>query len=133
MSIERVLELLWEQFGIRSVDFRLREGGSGRYYAYRECKLEIEEFASGVYFGKLEKDGFRLSVEGCYLVGRNATKGVVELSREQAEKWMRGEDLEIEARGYVILRWGDYFLGCGKGKGGKILNYLPKERRVPPP
>ena len=132
MSTERVIELLREQFGVEGVDFRLREGGSGRFYAYRECELEVEEFASGVYFGKLEKDGFRLSVEGCYLVGGSATKGVVEVDRGQAERWMRGEDLEIEAGGYVILRWGGYFLGCGKAKGGKVLNYLPKERRIPP-
>ncbi len=131
MSVARVLRLLKEQFGVEDIDFKLREGGGGRFYAYRECMLEVEEFASGVYFGTLERDGLRLSVEGCYLVGKSARKGVVKVGREQAERWMRGENIEGEGDGYVILRWGSYFLGCGKAREGKVLNYLPKERRVP--
>jgi len=131
VSGERVLELLKEQFGVERLEFELREGGSGRYYAYRRCELEVEEFASGVYFGKLERQGFRLSVEGCYLVGRSAKRGVVEVSREQAERWMRGESIPCSGEGYVILRWGGYFLGCGRVKDGRVLNYLPKERRIP--
>ncbi|WP_457554786.1 methyltransferase RsmF C-terminal domain-like protein [Candidatus Pyrohabitans sp.] len=131
MSVARVLRLLKEQFGVEDIDFKLREGGGGRFYAYRECRLEVEEFASGVYFGTLERDGLRLSVEGCYLVGKSARKGVVKVGREQAERWMRGENIEGEGDGYVILRWGNYFLGCGKAREGKVLNYLPKERRVP--
>ncbi len=130
MSLDTALKLLREQFGVEEIDFSLRMGGSGRLYAYRECDIEIEEIASGVYFGKLEKDGLRLSVEGCYLLGEKIKKGIVKLSREQAERWMRGEELEGEAEGYVVLRWRKYFLGCGKGKNGKILNYLPKERRL---
>lgn len=131
MSIERVRELLRKQFGVERLEFELREGGSGRYYALKRCELEVEEFASGVYFGKLEKQGFRLSVEGCYLVGKHATRGVVEVDRERAERWMRGEPISCEGEGYVILRWGGYFLGCGRVKDGKALNYLPKERRIP--
>ena len=132
MSTRRVIELLRKQFGVERLDFELREGGSGRYYAYRKCELQVEEFASGVYFGKLEKHGFRLSVEGCYLVGKGAKRGVLEVSREQAERWMRGESIRCSGEGYVILRWGGYFLGCGKVRDGEVLNYLPKDRRIPP-
>ncbi|MEM0353055.1 MAG: hypothetical protein QXM15_01000 [Archaeoglobaceae archaeon] len=28
------------------------------------------------------------------------------------------------------MKWRDYFLGCGKGNGKKILNFVPKDRRL---
>jgi len=129
-----VLELLERQFGISpsKLELRLKPGGGGRWYAYRECGLEVEEAHPGLYFGTLERDGFRLSVEGSHLVGRLATRGVVELTREQALRWMLGEDVEAEVEdGYVILRYAGYFLGCGRARGGVVKNFLSASRRLP--
>ncbi len=127
--IEKVRELLKEQFGFEP-DFELKEMGKRKIYAYKACGIDVDEFHSGIYFGKLEKDGLRLSIEGSYLVGRKAKKGVVEISEEQAIRWMKGEDIEGDVKGYVILKWKNFFLGCGKGNGKIIRNYVPKDRRI---
>lgn len=104
--------------------------GKGRVFAYRECSLKIKEQSSGIYFGKIEKDGLRLSIEGSFLVGKVAKKGVLEVDEEEAIKWLKGGDLERNFEGYCILKWGEYFLGCGRGNGKIIKNFVPKERRL---
>ncbi len=127
-------EILRELYGVEKIDFELKKMGKDRLYAFKKCEkkdeLNIREYHHGVYFGKLEKDGIRLSIEGCYLLGDQIKKNVIEVSREDAMKWLRGEDLEIPHRGYAVLKWGDYYLGCGKGNGKKIRNFVPKDRRI---
>ncbi|MEM4523892.1 MAG: hypothetical protein QXF29_02160, partial [Archaeoglobaceae archaeon] len=113
--------MLKEQFGVE-VDLDFIVKGKGRIFAYKKCDFRIRSVQEGIYFGKLEKDGLRLSIEGSFIIGKIAKKGVVELKDEEAKKWLMGEDLEIPYKGYCILKWGEYFLGCGKGNGKKIIN-----------
>jgi len=134
-AIRRAFQLLKEQFGVEEseLEFKLRERGRGKLYAFKECPQLGDAGAekhAGIYFGKLEKDGLRLSIEGSFLVGAKARRGVLNLSDEEARKWLRGEDLESKVKGYVILKWRSYFLGCGKGNGKFIKNFVPKERRL---
>lgn len=130
MNESEILEALREQFGVESIGFRLKVMGKNRIYAYRDCSLDVEEYHSGVYFGRIERDGIRLSIEGCYLLAEQLRKNVVEVSFEEMLRWLRGEDLEREERGYVVLKWGRYYLGCGKGNGKIIRNFVPKDRRL---
>ena len=46
--------------------------------------------------------------------------------------WLKGTDMNIESElnGYVLIRNNGDFLGCGKLKNGKLLNYVPKARRL---
>ena len=85
----------------------------------------------GMYFAHI-RDGMRLSIEGSQLLGPSATKGVLELTDKEADDWMAGIELEkdIEEKGYILIKHGNDFLGCGKAVIGKILNYVPKIRRV---
>ncbi len=127
--VEEVRRLLKEQFGIEELPFRLEERGKGRFYAFT-CDFEGSHHR-GIYFGTLERGGFRLSIDGAALAGRLATKNVVEVSGEEAERWMRGEDIEAEGvRGYVLLKWRDFFIGCGRGDGKRIKNFVAKNRRI---
>lgn len=104
--------------------------GKGRIYAHKKCDFPLRSKSPGLYFGKIERDGLRLSIEGSFIVGKVAKKGVLELDEEKAIKWLSGEDIEGSYTGYCILKWGEYFLGCGKGDGKKIRNYVPKDRRL---
>ncbi len=123
-------ELLRKQFGIEKLDFKLALRGKNRIYAYRDCFEDIDAFHTGIYFGKVEKDGIRLSIEGCYLLKDQIKRNVIEVSYDEMIRWLRGEDLEKDAKGYVVLKWKDYLLGCGKGVKGRIINFVPKERRL---
>ncbi|MHA1237909.1 MAG: methyltransferase RsmF C-terminal domain-like protein [Candidatus Odinarchaeia archaeon] len=85
----------------------------------------------GLYFGRLDEDGIRLSIEGSQLVGPHATKNVLEIDEKTAREWMAGKSISLKyPKGYVIIKYREDFLGCGKSDGVKILNMVPKERRV---
>ncbi len=133
---EQIENMLKEQFGVEKIDLNFKEMGKRRIYAYTNCEPEfkLRKVSQGIYFGTIERDGLRLSIEGSFLVGPKAKKNVVEVSKEEAQKWMEGDDLELDERvlpgTYVILKFGSYFLGCGRMKGNKIINFVPKNRRI---
>ncbi|HID42881.1 MAG TPA: hypothetical protein EYP30_03755 [Archaeoglobaceae archaeon] len=124
-----VNKLLKEQFGAE-IDLEFREMGKKRIYAFKKCSMDISIKHEGVYFGRLERDGIRLSIEGSFITGKVAKKGIIEVDEENAFRWMKGEEIESDIVGYIIIKWGNYFLGCGKGNGKRILNFIPKDRRI---
>nr|MDO8079581.1 hypothetical protein [Candidatus Freyarchaeota archaeon] len=135
-ATQKISEMIEEQFGAK-INFKLQEAGKRKVYAYREYtnleKQPIEIIHYGVYFGKLDEGGeIRLSIEGSQLIGKKAKKNIIEIDHDKAVKWMKGENLKVEskAQGYVILKWKNYYLGCGKLKNGTIKNYVPKDRRI---
>ena len=133
---EDIFRLLIQQFGIDTScieNFRFFISPNGRIFIlscseYPEIK---DKYFMGCYFGRKERDGLRLSIEGSQMVGMHAKKGIVEVTREEFEKWMSGQDISREnIHGYVILKWGNLILGCGKGNGRYIKNWIPRDRRV---
>lgn len=99
-------------------------------------KLRIDHV--GMYFGTVEDDGIRLSIEGSQLVGPRAekTNNIIELNDEEAAAWIRGEDIEkpeytesCDSK-YVLIKNKDDFLGCTRQANGIIRNFVPKARRV---
>jgi NOL1/NOP2/fmu family ribosome biogenesis protein len=100
-------------------------------------KINLEDLrvdAIGLYFGELVDGKLRLSIEGSQIIGPDAQKFVLELDEINSQKWLSGEDFEIQEHleeGFYIIKnhVGD-FCGCGKVIGKKLYNYVPKERRV---
>ncbi|MFP4119047.1 MAG: methyltransferase RsmF C-terminal domain-like protein [Candidatus Woesearchaeota archaeon] len=105
--------------------------------------------AFGLYFGTFMKDGFRLSIEGAQMLISQCTKNVLPVTLSQRDQWLNGSDVELllgsedgelqtdeldaavpEDGNYVILTYDDDVLGVGKKKNGRIMNYLPKSRRL---
>ena len=86
----------------------------------------------GLYIGELKDNTFRLSIEGSQLIGPLAKKNTIELSREELKEWLKGTDIDYtgECEGFVLVRYGDEFAGSGRIKDGKILNFVPKIRRL---
>lgn len=94
-----------------------------------EKKLRINNL--GMYFCTREKDGFRLSLEGSQMI--NPKKNFYSVTKELATKWIAGENIEAGNEtfdGYVIIKYKDDIIGCGKFKDGQILNAVSKERRI---
>ncbi|MBI1971078.1 hypothetical protein HYS47_04990 [Candidatus Woesearchaeota archaeon] len=95
-------------------------------------KLRVDSY--GIYFGEVKNmEVMRLSIEGSQLIGPSATKNVIDVSKEHMRQWLKGEDLSVTVSGvdgFVIIKYQDDFLGCGKYKEGKILNHIPKTRRI---
>ncbi len=133
---EKLANFLEEQFGIPrekffSLNLEFEERGKSRVYAFKPCTIEVPTYHYGMYFGTLDKNGFRLSIEGCFLVGRFAKRNIFEVDDEKAKLWMSGKDIECNLKGYVIVKWRKFFLGCGKANGKILRNFVPKNRRIP--
>jgi len=83
----------------------------------------------GLYFGKREREGIRLSLEGAQVI--HPKKNIVELNKHQAQQWMMGEDIPMEGNlGFVVLKLEKDILGCGMLKNNILRNMVPKERRL---
>lgn len=87
----------------------------------------------GLYFAE-DKGGnnIRLSIEGSQIIGPSAKKNIVDVDSKQQREWLKGIDLELDGAsdGFVIVRYKDDYMGCAKHKDGKLLNHIPKERRI---
>jgi len=93
-------------------------------------KIKINSI--GMYFGKLFKDELRLSIEGAQLIGKKAKRNIIELDDFEARSYMKGNDIEkkSDCSGFVLLKNNNDFIGTAKYKDAKIMNYMPKERRI---
>jgi len=94
---------------------------------------EIRINTIGCYFGEYKGGDLRLSIEGAQMIGPHATKNIVEIDRPETEQWMKGEMVvkETGLSGFVLIKHGKDFIGCGKITGdGRILNFVPKTRRI---
>jgi len=135
-----IIEKLQEQFGIEDLPFLLVESGKEKIRAFSGSlsKDEIAKIAQitkvevlGLYLLKKENNEFRLSLDATNLLSRQLTKNIIEISNEQLQKWIRGNDLEIKKpRGVYIIKYKEDFIGCGKSNEEKIFNYVPKDRRL---
>jgi NOL1/NOP2/fmu family ribosome biogenesis protein len=138
---KEILDLLENQFGIKKVNGIFLQRGAERIFIY-QGSLEAHEITKleetvpiervGVYFGKFQNDMIRLSIDGVQLFQDQITKNIFELNEEQMQEWMMGRELNIETgkKAFLIMKYKDNFLGCGKASELKITNYIPKSRRL---
>jgi NOL1/NOP2/fmu family ribosome biogenesis protein len=137
---KRILSQLNKQFGIEKLPYLILQFGKEKLRLFSghfsieeinllDANLRIE--TAGLYFAKIENNEIRLTLDGIQILKNQITKNILELTNEQADKWMRGNDLDIKSeKAYKILKNKNEFLGCGKSTGEKITNFVPKERRI---
>lgn len=138
-EIKEIYKIIEQQWNAKiKLDYGVLKNNKNRVFIISKdiSRIDISNLrlnSIGMYFCEIDKQGIRLSIEGSQLVGPKATKNVVELNEEEIKKWFKGEDLEKECKdcnGFVILKYNKDFLGNGKYKDGKILNYVGKTRRI---
>ncbi len=137
-----ILKELNEQFGIKEIPGILIKIGQERIFLYQGSlnedqlrKLEDEKIfieRVGVYFGKIQEDGIRLSIDGADLMKSQITKNIFEISEQEVDTWMHGSELNISTglHGFIIIKHKKDFLGTGKASQSKITNFIPKARRL---
>ncbi|MFH1054214.1 MAG: hypothetical protein V1740_07380 [Candidatus Woesearchaeota archaeon] len=86
----------------------------------------------GIYIGELVGSDLRLSIEGSQIIGPGSNKNIITTKFDEQLEWLKGNDLIKSDRddGYKIIKHEDDFIGCGMQKQGKILNFIPKIRRL---
>ena len=137
-EIKEILKLIENQWNAKlKLDYTFLRNNKNRIFIINKdiVKIQLEKLrinSIGMYFCEIDKLGIRLSIEGSQIVGPLASKNVTEISEEQEKQWLKGEDLEIKGNysGFVIIKHNNDFLGSGKYKDGRILNYVSKSRRI---
>jgi NOL1/NOP2/fmu family ribosome biogenesis protein len=131
---KELFKQLKEQFDCNELDMIFLENSQSKIFAlskdYAKADLEkVNVNNLGLYFAKKEREGIRLSIEGAQMV--NARKNIIELNKEQANLWMKGEDITMEGNsGFVIIKSDNDIFGCGMLRNNILRNMVPKERRL---
>jgi NOL1/NOP2/fmu family ribosome biogenesis protein len=137
---KQILKQLNEQFGIEQVPQALLKFGKEKIRMYSgnltadELKvldntLRIENI--GLYFIKKENELLRINLDALTVLNNQIKKNILDINDEQTKQWFMGQDLEIKSdNAYKILRNNNQFIGCGKSTGDRIVNFMPKERRI---
>lgn len=137
-EIKVILKKLQEQYGFnKKLDYVFLQGKDSKIYLINKeinkidySRLRINQL--GLYFGKIEHNIIRVSIEGSQLIGKDSNKNILTVTDKEAKSWLMGEDIKInkEYPGFVIIKNKSDFLGSGKIKNNTLLNYVPKDRRI---
>lgn len=138
-KVKEILALIKKQFDaeVNLDDFAFLKSEKDKIYLVNRDidkidfqKLRIDTI--GNYFAFIKNNKIRLSIEGSEIIGPKAKNNVYELNEEQVKQWMQGIDLETDntSEEFVLIKHNNDFLGTGKIKQGKILNFIPKGRRL---
>jgi len=102
-----------------------------------EKELRID--SAGLYIGRIENEGIRLSMEGSQLIGPHSNKHVLEIDEEHLEAWVKGEDFNLSEQeqkkisneeGFFIIKFDNDYIGCAQIKKGNVRSLVSKERRL---
>jgi NOL1/NOP2/fmu family ribosome biogenesis protein len=138
-----------EYYGITKLPFLLSVSGKEKIRGYsgmlsideiRELDKELGLELIGLYLFHDYEDGIRLSFDAIYALKDEITKNIIELDDKQATEFLKGNEIVLtdqdkekfknETRGFKIIKHKEEFLGSGKLLDGRIMNYMPKERRL---
>lgn len=139
---KKFLQELKEQFGITKLPYLLMESGKEKIRAYSGSlsKEELRELSNalyiegiGIYLIKKESP-IRLSFDAPHILKDQISKNVLEITEEDYQNWIRGNDLDIQKpRGTYIISYNGDFVGLGKSNEERIINHVPKDRRIKNP
>lgn len=137
---KRLLKEVEERYGLVAKSLLFLQAGKERIRAFsgtmsREELIRLGEFArvefAGAYFARQEPFGTRLAFDMIHLFSSEFIRGVIDITLEEFEQWMRGETLVKDfEEGLYVIRYGEDMLGSGYAKHGKVYNYVPKERQL---
>jgi len=134
-NIKKILKELSNLYGIRNLklNYLFFKNPQNKIYIINKDynKLKDSKFnAIGLYFAKRELPGLRLSIEGSQIIGPLATKNIFEIKDLKDYMTSKNIPCDKKLKSFVIIKHKEDYLGSGLYKQEKILNYLPKERRL---
>jgi len=90
----------------------------------------------GIIAGRIQRSGriTKPTTNFFQIFGKFAKRNFIELTEEQKESFIRGQDIKPEntshvtSDGYVIVKFKEHVIGCGLLKSRILYNQLPKTR-----
>jgi len=93
----------------------------------------VRPMRRGIRLARVFPYSLKPTTFGVQVLGRGATRNVVDLTDEQAKLLINGSSLTIEAEvenGFVLLRWRGYVVGVGFYKRPVLKSQIPRFRPV---
>ena len=149
---KKLLEKL-KKYNIDNLDFILIETGTEKIRGYTgdltpeqliNLNKKIPILLTGLYLFHEYLDDVRLSTDAAHIL-KNQIKdnpNIIKLNEDQMQRWFKGEDLEVfelkslnpdiekQEKTFKIIQYQEDFIGSGKLTFERLVNYVPKERRI---
>lgn len=147
---ERLIKKLG-YYGIKKLPYLLTKSGKEKIRGYTGS-LSIDEITKlneevtiellGIYLFHDYHDNLRLSFDAISALREQLTENILEITDAQAEEFLKGRDIALtkedqakfqaqkETFGFKIISNNGEFIGTGKLIEDRIVNYMPKERRL---
>ena len=136
-----VLDFWDERYGIAPETFEgysFWEKGGGKLWAFRgEMAGPLEIEALGMMFLRTRQEHWKPTTDAVQRFGRHARRNVVELGRQEAQRFVAGEDQPVDWDGdwgYLVVAHtiaGEREpLGVGLFIDGELRSQVPKGRRL---
>jgi len=136
-------------YGITKLPYLLTRSGKEKIRGY-SGGLSVDEIIKlnneigiellGQYLFHDYHDNLRFSFDAIYALKDQITENILELNDKQAEEFLKGRDIALtkedqekwknETKGFKVMRNKGEFIGTGKLTADRIVNYMPKERRL---
>ncbi len=136
---KKLISRLKETFGISKLPYLIIETSKRKYRAFSGSltKEEIAQLNKAtnieiIGINLLREEGeIQLSFDSLSLLQSQINNNVIEINKEKYEEWSRGNSINFPSQpGGKVVKFSDYLVGFGKSDGEKILNYVPKERKL---
>ena len=140
VSREEVIDFWEERFGVPPEtfeEFTFWEKGSGKVWAYAgKASSPIAVEALGMTFLRTRQEHWKPTTDAAQRFGRHASRNVIELDETAAQRFMAGEEQDLEWDGdwgYLIaaheLAGAVEPIGVGLYTYGTLQSMVPKGRR----
>jgi NOL1/NOP2/fmu family ribosome biogenesis protein len=138
-----------DYYGIKKLNYLLTKSGKEKIRGYTgslttdeivKINNEIGIELLGLYLFHDYHGDLRLSFDAISALKDQITKNIIELDNKQAEEFLKGNDIALtkdeqekfkdESLGFKIMKNNNEFIGTGKLTKDRVVNYMPKERRL---
>lgn len=129
-AAERAFAAFAEEFFVRIPAGRLTAAGDRLYLLPAGLPaLAGNVLRAGLELGTFDGKRFTPAHALAMAVSAEEVRSRFELSDAECVRWLRGETLSREGRGWGIVTWRGHSLGLCKASGGVLKNHYPKGLR----
>ena len=133
-SFEMTAQSMYKELFRDSLENQIMEAGGHIYILPKEMPdiSGIPVIRAGVLFGGI--NGKRIQPSHHLFVSRSFwdIENTIDFSHENKElyKFMHGEEIDCDTKGYTAVSVNNVVLGFGKASGGRLKNHYPKGLRI---
>jgi len=136
----QVLDYLEKRFGMKRhlfEDFSFYAASKGRIFLGPKILInKPPPVTTGILIARMSRS-IKPTTIFFQLIGKYAKKSVIKLTKENALRFIRGENLDLSvdeildvSGGYILVTYLGFPLGCGLLKGNYVKNMIPKPKRL---